>query len=456
MQVLAHNLLSQFTNRQLSITSKEKGKSAEKLSSGYRINRSADDAAGLQISEKMRSQVRGLTQASRNIQDGISLCQVADGALNETHSILQRMRELSVQAANDTNQEVDRDAIQSEINELTKEVDRIANDTSFNHGIFPLRDGNLISNNISGDKSSNISDNTEFGFYIRPDLHISSSGYQNLSNYIYDANYIDFKIQLNYASNTLELHSLDSTLIFSGNCGEGFHPSEFTYGPKVHFNYYAYHKYSFTALLDTPSNYFSNGTFDFDFEMPEDMNITELNNFLNKSKFRFYIRKDYTLDFMAKFDDNSSINSSNNNGTNTNTDTCKNENLWIQTGANSMQGIFLNLVNATAKGIGITDPALDVTSYDNANTSISRLDNAINQVSAYRSQFGAQQNRLEYAKSVDDNTAENTQYAESRIRDADMAEEMVKYAKHNILEQAGQSMLTHANQSTQGILALLQ
>ena len=138
MQVLAHNLLSQFTNRQLSITSKEKGKSAEKLSSGYRINRSADDAAGLQISEKMRSQVRGLTQASRNIQDGVSLCQVADGALNETHSILQRMRELSVQAANDTNQEVDRDAIQSEINELTKEVDRIAKDTSFNHGIYPL------------------------------------------------------------------------------------------------------------------------------------------------------------------------------------------------------------------------------------------------------------------------------------------------------------------------------
>lgn len=121
-----------------------------------------------------------------------------------------------------------------------------------------------------------------------------------------------------------------------------------------------------------------------------------------------------------------------------------------------MQGMFLNLVDATAKGIGITDPALDVTSYANASTSISRLDNAINKVSAYRSQFGAQRNRLEYAKSVDDNTAENTQYAESRIRDADMAEEMVKYTKHNILEQAGQSMLAHANQSTQGILALLQ
>ena len=139
-----------------------------------------------------------------------------------------------------------------------------------------------------------------------------------------------------------------------------------------------------------------------------------------------------------------------------NTTNIESNDIWIQTGANYMQGISLNLVDATAKGIGITDPALDVTSYDNANTSISRLDNAINQVSAYRSKFGAQQNRLEYAKSVDDNTAENTQYAESRIRDADMAEEMVKYAKHNILEQAGQSMLTHANQSTQGILALLQ
>jgi hypothetical protein len=150
MQVLAHNLAAQFTSRQLTMTTDKKTKSSEKLASGYKINRSADDAAGLQISEKMRSQIRGLNQASENIQDGISLCQVADGALNESHAVLQRMRELSVQAANDTNSDEDRNAIQQEIDQLTKEVDRIANDTSFNEEIYPLKGTGLSGNDLSG------------------------------------------------------------------------------------------------------------------------------------------------------------------------------------------------------------------------------------------------------------------------------------------------------------------
>lgn len=139
MQVVAHNLLAQFTNRQLNITSKEKGKSAEKLSSGYRINRAADDAAGLSISEKMRRQIRGLNRASENCQDGISLVQVADGALNETHSILQRMNELAIQSANGTNSSADRAAIDEERKELVSELNRIANTTTFNNDIYPLR-----------------------------------------------------------------------------------------------------------------------------------------------------------------------------------------------------------------------------------------------------------------------------------------------------------------------------
>lgn len=144
MQVLAHNLLAQYSSRQLNITSGKKAKASEKLSSGYRINRSADDAAGLSISEKMRSQIRGLNRASKNIQDGISLVQVADGALEQTHEILQRMRELSVQAANDTNQDIDRAAIQAELDALTQEVDRIADNTSFNDGIYPLKNDHSI------------------------------------------------------------------------------------------------------------------------------------------------------------------------------------------------------------------------------------------------------------------------------------------------------------------------
>lgn len=129
--------------------------------------------------------------------------------------------------------------------------------------------------------------------------------------------------------------------------------------------------------------------------------------------------------------------------------------LWLQTGSQKDQGMYLSLVDATAKGIGIVDPTLDVTSFEEAGKSIDRLDSAIGKVSGYRSNFGAQQNRLEHAKSVDDNTSENTDAAESRIRDTDMAKEMVQFAKHNILEQAGQSMLAQANQSAQGILAVL-
>ena len=421
MQVLAHNLLSQFTNRQLSITSKEKGKSTEKLSSGYRINRSADDAAGLQISEKMRSQIRGLTQASRNIQDGISLCQVADGALNETHSILQRMRELSVQAANDTNQEIDRDAIQSEINELTKEVDRIAKDTSFNHGIYPLKE-NMTTNMVSG------IDKWKIPSYIKEySLTLKAT---NNNCYINGVN-----LAANQLCTITGIGFYDNTKCIAVS-GTQFHDS---YGNIVNVgNAYdlKLHDLKINNLkIDTDGAiYFYN------YNVNENLYLTYQDGWIGEWPHKEDVRNRLVYAQLVHNEQMSNVD----------------DRIWIQTGANYMQGIFLNLVDATAKGIGITDPALDVTSYDNANTSISRLDNAINQVSAYRSQFGTQQNRLEYAKSVDDNTAENTQYAESRIRDVDMAEEMVKYAKHNILEQAGQSMLTHANQSTQGILALLQ
>lgn len=141
--VISHNLTAMNAQRQFNITTNSKAKSSEKLSSGYKINRAADDAAGLAISEKMRRQIRGLNQASKNIQDGISLVQIADGALHEDHDILQRINELAVQAANDTNTTEDRSAIQQEINQLTVELDRVANSTSFNEHIFPLNHGNI-------------------------------------------------------------------------------------------------------------------------------------------------------------------------------------------------------------------------------------------------------------------------------------------------------------------------
>jgi flagellin len=255
----------------LGITQGNQAKSTEKLSSGYKINRAGDDAAGLVISEKMRSQIRGLNKASSNAQDGISVIQVAEGALTETHSILQRMNELATQAANDTNTSVDRTAIKSEIDALTSEIDRIQSTTAFN---------------------------------------------------------------------TMNL--LDGT-------------------------------------------------------------------FTNKN---------------------------------------------LQVGSLSGQAIAISIGSMDSATLGVD--ACDVDSYDNAGASMSKIQSAIEKVSTQRSDLGALQNRLEHTIANVDNISENTQAAESRIRDTDMAAEMVNYSKNNILAQAGQSMLAQANQSNQGVLSLLQ
>ncbi len=276
--VVQHNLQAANTNRQLGITTSAQAKSTEKLSSGYKINRAADDAAGLSISEKMRSQIRGLNKASSNAQDGVSLVQTAEGALNETHSILQRMNELATQAANDTNTSVDRDAIKDELVQLTSEIDRIKSTTQFN--TMNLLDG------------------------------------------------------------------------------------------------------SFSAA---------------------------------------------------------------------------DKKMKLQVGALSGQVIDFNIKTMGATAIGLDKTAdICVTSFTKAGSYMKKVQTAIENVSKQRSALGAIQNRLEHTIANLDTTSENTQSAESRIRDTDMASEMVTYSKNNILAQAGQSMLAQANQSTQGVLSLLQ
>lgn len=273
--IVQHNMAAANTNRQLGITNASLAKSTEKLSSGYRINRAGDDAAGLSISEKMRGQIRGLDQASTNAQDGISLIQTAEGALNETHSILQRMRELTVQASNDTNVSTDRDAIKDELGQLTEEITRIADQTEFNK----------------------------------------------------------------------------QTLLKGA--------------------------FSTTALN-------------------------------------------------------------------------------LQVGANGSQNISFNISAMDASALSITGVSASVSAYSLATNQISTIDAALTKVSQQRSMMGAMQNRLEHTIANADNTSENLQAAESRIRDVDMAKEMVKYSKDNILQQAAQSMLAQANQSTQGVLSLLR
>jgi len=269
--VVQHNMQAANANRMLGITTNSQAKSTEKLSSGYKINRAADDAAGLAISEKMRSQIRGLDRASTNAQDGVSVVQTAEGALNEVHSMLQRMNELATQAANDTNTSKDRGQIQLEINQLTSEIDRVQSTTQFNT-----------------------------------------------------------------------------------------------------------------------------------------MNLL-VGSFTKKN---------------------------------------------LQVGSLSGQAIELNISNMGADSLGVS--GLCVGSFTSAGAAMKSIQAAIDLVSTQRATLGAVQNRLEHTIANLDNVSENTQAAESRIRDTDMAKEMVQWSKNNILQQAGQSMLAQANQSNQGVLSLLQ
>jgi flagellin len=271
--VVQHNMQAANANRMLGITTGAQAKSTEKLSSGYKINRAADDAAGLAISEKMRSQIRGLDRASTNAQDGISVVQTAEGALNEVHSMLQRMNELATQAANDTNTSKDRSQISLELNQLSSEIDRVKSTTQFN--TMNLLDGSFSGKNL-------------------------------------------------------------------------------------------------------------------------------------------------------------------------------------QVGSLSGQSIVLSISNMGASAIGVGMDNIKVSTFTKAGHAMSNIQSAIDTVSTQRAKLGAVQNRLEHTIANLDNVSENTSSAESRIRDTDMAKEMVTYSKNNILMQAGQSMLAQANQSNQGVLSLLQ
>ena len=393
--VVQHNLTAMNANRQLGITTGAQAKSSEKLSSGYRINRAGDDAAGLKISEKMRSQIRGLDKASDNAQDGISLIQTAEGALNEAHSILQRMNELAVQGANDTNQSIDRDAINQELEALTDELDRISQTTQFNKQ--NLLDGNFKDKKLQ--VGANANQNIEIGIdSMNADAlglgkeQVKQGGttptavkYQGLS-YVYNAK--------NAASKNKALALCQFKKSISGKIAVS----------------------AFTAQYDnTTGSIYYKATID-----GKEVKYTKAS--AAKSAYvanqKALASKAITEDFQKYVQT-------------TNTEAKKNDKGEIRYGAR-------------------------VDDYKAANETITKVQDAINKVSTQRSALGALQNRLEHTVANLDNVSENTSSAESRIRDTDMAEEMVNYSKNNILAQAGQSMLAQANQSTQGVLSLLQ
>ena len=373
--VVQHNLTAMNANRQLGITTGAQAKSSEKLSSGYRINRAGDDAAGLKISEKMRSQIRGLDKASSNAQDGVSLIQTAEGALNEAHSILQRMNELAVQGANDTNQSIDRDAINEELSALTTELDRISETTQFNKQ-------NLLDGTFSDKK-----------------LQVGANAGQ--------------KIEITIGSMNAKAIGLSKTIMpkqsgYFKAKGVSLQSSKFVTSAAVKASAKAVGSKA-AAVADGKAD----GT------------VLTIGG------------REYKV----------SNQTASANGVYTATDLKK-----------KVGCVFAQAAKITLKNSVPSDSFMGarVDTYEIANATITKVQDAINNVSSQRSALGALQNRLEHTIANLDNVSENTSSAESRIRDTDMASEMVNYSKNNILAQAGQSMLAQANQSTQGVLSLLQ
>lgn len=401
--VVQHNLTAMNANRQLGITSGAQAKSSEKLSSGYRINRAGDDAAGLKISEKMRSQIRGLDKASSNAQDGISLIQTAEGALGEAHSILQRMNELAVQGANDTNESIDRDAINEELSALTSELDRIASTTQFNKQ--NLLDGSFTSKN----------------------LQVGANSDQKISISIGQMN-----------SKALGLHNIAGTTTQSQT---GKKVTGFTFG-----------KYSTKATVST--DVFSNQVTAANASLKGAVDAAKTAAGYMK-QIDFGTGSAYYMNATgSKFEGAASAMSADAVALKTTISDA------FKTNWKTKAATYANTVNVIAdkttvgQATTLTDPS--VKDYASANATIDAVQKAINSVSSQRSALGALQNRLEHTVANLDNVSENTSSAESRIRDTDMADEMVEYSKNNILAQAGQSMLAQANQSTQGVLSLLQ
>ncbi len=404
--VVQHNLTAMNSNRQLGVITSTQSKSAEKLSSGYRINRAADDAAGLKISEKMRSQVRGLNKASSNAQDGISLIQTAEGALNEAHSILQRMNELAVQGANDPNQEIDREAINEELEQLTEELDRISTTTQFNKQ--NLLDGSFKDKN----------------------LHVGANYGQKISISIGNMN-----------AETLGLRSIKGNE--QGKVQTGKTPTNLLYqGWEYKYNTDKKMSWNQKAAI---SEY-----------------KVEISKRANNNQYVASMKSTGSLVFFAKSGATYLSFATAGSAKIKDTSIAKKA-ASVNFAKTSFFKAYLNTVTGTAQGPTVTASGSafnlgkpEVTTYQKANATISAVQEAINRVSSQRSALGAIQNRLEHTVANLDNVAENTQAAESRIRDTDMASEMVEYSKNQILAQAGQSMLAQANQATQGVLSLLQ
>lgn len=540
--VVQHNMSAMNANRMLSVTTKQQAKATEKLSSGYRINRAADDAAGLSISEKMRSQIRGLDKASSNAQDGISLIQTAEGALNESHSILQRMRELSVQAANGTETDDDREAVQNEISQLQEELTRISETTEFN--TMKLLDGSLAgpegvstgSNQTIGAQVANLkaAKATAAGQDVTANPTALGTDTINIDGAEIKVDWTKLStedqaaIRKDFSSNMTSDEAKKAAQIIEKAINKAIDESglgvehisvkssvtggaasfTFTSGSegkdsKLNLNN-GYLKIFTNSGIDGSAADKGQGTTKYAGEAVDvaekfyaningqslvvtpvavaagdDMSTiatnlqTAINTAIgtyNKDRDTDDLLKNVTVEVSkdgrlvvnsesgtVSFSDFGSGEAVKKLGLDSaGTKTAANGGMTLQIGANEGQTMNFGIKDMSAAALGVAGNKVDLSTQDGAKKATTTIDDAIKKVSAQRSELGAVQNRLEHTIANLDTAAENTQTAESAIRDTDMADTMVEYSKNNILAQAGQSMLAQANQATQGVLSLLQ
>ena len=409
--VVQHNLTAMNSNRMLGVTTRAQAKSTEKLSSGYKINRAADDAAGLSISEKMRKQIRGLTQASSNAQDGISAVQTAEGALNEVQDMLQRMNELAVKAANGTNSEDDRNYIQDEVNQLIKEIDRVSTTTKFNETYL-----------LKGDDTATFTKPTATTVTF-------ADG---------DANGTKAKITLDLSDAKATSGKSDITFSFAGK--------NYSVRAEENDDKVAIAKKLAQAIKADPIEDEAAGKFTVTDNADGTIDIEAASDKAVKSD------KISATAFSVKSSGVLTLN------LHVGADSTSDNQISVDIKQMSATVLGLKTGNSTTGDATGNLDTLLVNGKDdkNARAAIDTIASALQEVSKQRSALGAAQNRLEHTISNLDNVVENTTSAESSIRDTDMATEMVKYSNNNILAQAGQAMLAQANQSNQGVLSLLQ
>ena len=449
--VVQHNLTAMNANRMLGVTTSAQAKSTEKLSSGYKINRAADDAAGLSISEKMRKQIRGLSQASSNAQDGISCVQTAEGALTEVHSMLQRMNELAVQAGNGTMSEDDRQNIQDEIDQLTSEIDRVSETTKFNETY-------LLKGNGTETRQKEVAATAMTATYKTP---VTSTVALTATN-APTTWYAKGSATALTADQILERLEVDA----NGNVAIKDGMEMYYEAANTTDQYGAQTKDKIVALTTVKQSYGVASTALYaDAQGTTAVKDEDLKNYFNEDgtvKQSLYKK---TTGANATFKEIGAEQIANyvtvtaaKDKTTVEYEAVKDLVLSFQVGADTTANnkISVSMQSMSAESIGVKGISVTGDDSTNADAAVDTIGEAIKKVSSQRSALGAVQNRLEHTIANLDNIVENTTAAESAIRDTDMAEEMVAYSKNSILTQAGQSMLAQANQSNQGVLSLLQ